>query len=288
MVLWELSVSFFRKVGIVAAGFVLASVLVYGELVLDWRTPRSEQSIHFALTAPAGFLIADYNRLQTAMKQKYGERISVSVPVTGFPENRTGIAEISLDGEVLETQSLKRLSDVYGLFVIGPDDPEPIRFPFQLAPDQYLASLNQSLVKKLKDHFKKAPRVWFEFSDTDWTIDRCFSLKSGLGLGIVGDVLRLQEGTSCVVTWKGKRLSSMLVFVGRADGEPWLRPFSESLCHSITKAGLRRLDAEAADSLEYAACILGDQTTNAAARKPTFGAVYAVRPGHRLERLARI
>jgi hypothetical protein len=106
---------FLRKVGILAAGLVLAGVLAYGELVLDWRTPRSEQSIDFALTAPSAFLMADYNRLQTAMKQKYGERISVSVPVTGYSKSRTGIAEISLDGKVLETQSLKRLSNVYGL-----------------------------------------------------------------------------------------------------------------------------------------------------------------------------
>jgi hypothetical protein len=105
-------------------------------------------------------------------------------------------------------------------------------------------------------------------------IDRWSSLKSGLGLGIVGDVLRLQEGTSCVVTWKGKQPSSMLVFVGRADGEPWLRPFSESLCHSITKAGLRRLDAEAANGLDYAACILGDQATSAVPGRPLFGTVY--------------
>jgi hypothetical protein len=281
-------VSLLKKVGILTAASALAGVMAYGELVLDWRTPHAKQSIHFALTAPAAFLMADYNRLQTAMKQKYGERISVSVPVTGFSESSTGIAEISLDGKVLETQSLKRLSDVYGLFVIGPDGPEPIRFPFQLAPDQYLASLDRSLAKKLKDHFKQAPRAWFEFSDTDWTIDQCSSLKSGLGLGIVGDVLRLQEGTSCVVTWKGKQPSSMLVFVGRADGEPWLRPFSESLCHRITKAGLRRLDAEAANGLNYAACILGDHATSDTSRRPLFGAVYAVKPEHKLERIARI
>jgi hypothetical protein len=277
-----------RKIGTLATGLVFAGALTYGELVLDWRTPHSEQSIRFALTASTGFLIADYDRLQAAMKQKYGERVSVSVPVTGYSENKTGIAEVSLDGKVQETQSLKRLSDVYGLFLIGPDDSEPIRFPFLLAPDQYLAAIDRSLVNKLKDHFKRAPQVWFEFSDADWAIDRCSSLKSGLGLGIVGDLLRLQEGTSCVVKWKGKQPRSMLVFVGRADGESWLRPFSERLCRSITKTGLQRLDAETADGLDYAACILGDQTTKAVSQKPTFGAVYAVRRDHGLERLSRI
>jgi hypothetical protein len=208
--------------------------------------------------------------------------------VTGYSENRTGFAEVSLDGKVRETQSLKRLSDVYGVFLIGADDPEPIRFPFLLAPDQYLAALDRSLVKKLKDHFRRAPQVWFEFSDADWAIDRCTSLKSGLGLGIVGDLLRLQEGTSCVVTWKGRQPHSMLVFVGRADGEPWLRLFSERLCRGITKTGLQRLGARTGDGIDYAACILGDQTAKTVSQNPLFGTVYAVRPDHGLERLSRI
>jgi hypothetical protein len=280
--------SLLKKVGILAAASALAGVIAYGELVLDWRTPTSRQSVQFALTASTAFLVADYNRLQAVMKEKYGERASVSVPVTGYPASKTGIAEISVDGKILETQPLKRLSDVYGLFVINPDDPEPVRFPFRLAPDQYIAALDRSLVKKLKEHFKRVPQAWLEFSDTDWVIDRCSSLKSGLGLGMVGDLLRLQEGTSCVVTWKGKRPRSMLVFVGRADGKPWLRPFSDRLCREIAEIGLRQLDAETADSLNYAACMLGDRATEAASGKPLFGAAYAVAGDRKLERLARI
>ena len=163
-------VSPLRKIAIAAAGFALLGVLAYSELVLDWRTPHADQKIKFALTSSAGFLMADYNRLQAEMKQKYGERVSVSVPVTEHPKNRNGVAEVSLDGNVIETHSLRKLSDVYGLFVVAPDDPEPIRFPFRLEPDQYLANLDRSLVKKLTDHFKQAPRAWFGFGDGDWTI----------------------------------------------------------------------------------------------------------------------
>jgi hypothetical protein len=284
----EFRVPHLQKFAIGAAVAALLGVLAYTELVLDWRTPDANQKINFALTSNSAFLMADYNRLQAEMKQKYGERVSVSVPVTGSPANKTGVAEISLDGSILETRSLRRLSDVYGLFVANADGSDPIRFPFRLGPDQNLENLDRSIVKDLTQHFKRVPQAWFEFTDADWTIDRCSSAKSGLGLGIVGDVLRLQEGTSCVVSWKGKQPSSMLVFVGRADGEAWLRPFSERLCRNISEAGLQRLDSETAGGLNYAACVLGNQATNSGSGKSLFGTVYAVRHDFGFERLARI
>ena len=277
-----------QKIMIAVAGFALASAFTYGELVLDWRTPHADHKIKFALTSSSAFLMADYHRLQDDMKTRYGDRVSVSVPITGYPAGKTGVAEVSLDGKVLESHSLKRLSDVYGLFIVGPDNSDPVRFPFRIGPDQNLANLDRSLVKTLAEHFKQTPRAWFEFTDTDWTIDQCFSVKSGLGLGIIGDTLRLQDGTSCVVRWKGKRPSSMVVFVGRADGKGWLRPFGERLCRTITETELRRLDKEIADGLDYAACLLGDQTTSVGRGTSLFGATHGFGQGRRLERLAKI
>ena len=273
-----------RKAAITAAVVTLASGLAYGELVRDWRTPRSDRLIDFALAPSTSLLIADYDRLRTAMAQRYGERVSVSVPVSGPPGPGIGMAEVSLDGKIVETHSLKRLSDVYGLFVIGADAAQPIRFPFQLAPDQYVAGLEHSLVEKLSSRFKRSPRAWFAFSDTDWAIDQCASLKSGLDLGIAGRVLGLAEGTSCIVSWQGQRHSSMLVFVGRADGKPWLRTFSQFLCRNIAAAGLRRL-ADGPDDVEYAACILGDRSTETGPGTSLFGAAYAVKPDHQLARM---
>jgi hypothetical protein len=273
---------------IAIAGFMLVSALAYVELVLDWRTLHAEHQMKFALTSSAGFLMADYERLKTEMKGKYGDRVGVSVPVTGYPVAQNGVAEVSLDGKVLENRSLRKLSDVYGLFIVGPDGPEPIRFPFKIAPDQNPASLDRSLVKTLADHFKRVPQAWFAFSDTDWTIDRCFSVKSGLGLGLIGDLLHLEEGTSCIVRWNGKRPGSIIVFVGRADGKAWLRPFSARLCRSITETGIQRLDPETAKGLDYAACLLGDQTTNTGHGTSLFGATYGFRQDRRLQRLAEI
>jgi hypothetical protein len=267
---------------------MLAGAIAYGELVLDWRTPRSQEPIDFALTGSASFLMADYDRLKGDMERKYGQKVSVEVPVTGSAINKNGMAEVSLDGKVLETHSLRRLSTVTGLFIVSPQDPNAVRFPFKLDPNQNLAAIDRGVVKELKEHFKRIPAPWFEFSDADWSIDRCSSLRAGLGLGVIGEVLHLQEGTSCIVTWKGKQPRSMLVFVGRADGNSWLRPFSERLCRAVTDSGLERLDGSTAESLDYAACILGDQATREASQKALFGAVYAVRRDHRLEKLARI
>jgi hypothetical protein len=273
---------------IAIAGFMLVSALAYGELVLDWRTLHAEHQMKFALTSSAGFLMADYEQLKAEMKRKYGDRVGVSVPVTGYPAAQNGVAEVSLDGKVLENRSLRKLSDVYGLFIVDPDRAEPIRFPFRIAPDQNLANLDRSLVKTLTDHFKRVPQAWFEFSDTDWTIDQCFSVKSGLGLGVIGDLLRLEEGTSCIVRWNGKRPGSIIVFVGRADGKAWLRPFSARLCRSITETEIQRLDPETAKGLDYAACLLGDQTTNAGHGTSLFGATYGFRQDRRLQQLAGI
>jgi hypothetical protein len=277
-----------QKIAIAAGCTVLAGAIAYGELVLDWRTPRSQQPIDFALTGSASFLMADYNRLKSDMEQKYGEQVSVSVPVTGSPANKNGMAEVSLDGKVMETHSLRRLSTVTGMFIVSPQNPDAVRFPFKLDPNQNLATIDQGVVKELKEHFKRVPAPWFEFSDADWSIDHCSSSRAGLGLGIIGEVLHLQEGTSCVVTWKGKQPRSMLVFVGRADGNSWLRTFSERLCRSVTDSGLERLDAPTAKGLDYAACILGDQATREASQKALFGAVYAVGRDRRLEKLALI
>jgi hypothetical protein len=277
-----------RNIAVVALCLGLAGLLAYAELVLDWRTPEGDRTVQFALTSNAAFLMADADRLQSEMKTKYGERVSVTVPVTGHPKAETGVAQVSLDGTLVETHSLRKLSRVYGLFVVDPNDPDPIRFPFELDPEQNLQTINRSVVKELTDHFKRVPQTWFAFTDADWSIARCNSVKSGLGLGLIGGLLRLQEGTFCVVTWKGKRAGSMLVFVGRADGKAWLQPFTERVCRNITENGLAQLSAEVAERPDYAACILGNQTTDTGpGMSSLFGSVFLVGQ-YRLERIGRI
>jgi hypothetical protein len=227
------------------------------------------------------------------MKAKYGENVEVGVPVGGGAKENAGVAQITLDGKLLETHSLRRLGDVTGLFIVDPNAADPIRFPFRIDPHQNLAHLERSLLKVLSEQFKQAPQGWLEFTDNDWTIDRCSQVTSGLGLGLIGDVLRLEEGTSCVVSWKGKRPRSMLVFVGRADGRAWLQRFSQRICRDIAEDALQRLDGGTGALPDYAACVLGNQASNSGAGTSLFGAVFSVSrhqlwQGHHLAWIGRI
>jgi hypothetical protein len=260
-----------------SAAIALVGAVGYGEFVRDWRAQRSDQSARQAISVNYSLSLVNYNHLLARMKQEYGERVSTNM------DFQSGIIEVVLDGKVIETHvENKTLSDVYGIFMIGPKDAVNTRFPFDLAADQNLANLDRSVRERLKTHFKQVPGEWFEFGDKDWVIDRCVSLPTGLGLGVVGDALRLRKGTACVVTWKGSQPGSMLVSVSRADGDPWMRPFTRRICRAITEIALKRFNPGEPDSPKYAACILADRPAYASARKSLTVGVYSIGPGNEL------
>jgi len=255
--------------------------IAYGELVYDWRIWRSNQRISHAVAVTHSLSVASYTKHGAEMVQKYGERAKASLALD------TGITEVRLDGKVVETYQEKRtLEGVYGMLVIwSRNGVTSTRFPFSLAANQDLAALNLTVADWFKNRLKNLPKAWLEFSDKDWTIDRCETLPAGLGLGAVGDMLRLREGTSCVVTWKGPQPGSMLISVNRADGDPWMRPFTRRLCRAITEAALNRFVPAAPDSPKYAACIVADRPDYASAQKSLALNVYSVGPSNALARM---
>ena len=122
-----------QKIGIAAGGLVFAGVLTYGEVVLDWRTRALAATNRFRADGfcrvPDGGLRSAADR--SDMKRKYGEQVSVSVPVTGAPEDETGMAEVSLDGKVAWRRI--RSGDWAaspGCSSVSPENSQPIRFPF--------------------------------------------------------------------------------------------------------------------------------------------------------------
>ena len=264
-----------RTVGIAAVAIIGA--IAYGELVYDWRTSRSSQSISHAITVNYSLSLVSYNKHAAEMVQKYGEQVKTSLA------GDTGIVEVTLDDKVVETHREKRtLEQVFGMLVIrSRNGIVSTRFPFSLAAHQDLAGLYMRVADRLRNRFKQ-PKAWYEFSDEDWTIDRCETLPAGLGLGAVGEMLRLREGTACVVTWKGSQPGSMLISVSRADGDPWMRPFAGRICRGITQAALKRFDPVAPDSPKYAACILADRPDYATAKESLTLSVYSVEAGNTL------
>jgi hypothetical protein len=276
---------YFRTIGICAAAIALVGAIAYGELVSDVRTPRANQFARFTIGGTYSISLVSYNQYMADMKEKYGERAVTTMPLD------TGITEVTLDGKLLERRAEKRtLAGVIGLFVIGPDDAVKMRFPFDLAAKQDLSGLDRSLAGGFKKRFSSVPKQWLEFTDSEWTIDRCVSQTAGLGLGSIGEALRLREGTFCVVTWKGPQSGSMLISVNRADGDPWMRPFAKRICRSIVQAALNRFDPAAPDSPKYAACILEDRPDYGNARESLSVSAYSVEPGNTLawmEQLSR-
>lgn len=227
-----------------------------------------------------GALMAELKSLTDAMKQKHGERTETTLPFD------TGIAEVTLDGKLLETHpEVKRISSVYGIFVFGPDDHITTRFPFEVSANFVSANSNAWIADRLKENLKRPPPAWFEFKDSDWSFDRCTARPKDLEFGFIGSALFLRGGTYCVISWKGEQPGSMLISVSVADGNPWMRPFARRVCRAITEAALGRFDPELPDSPKYAACVLIDRPEYISARKSMAWDVYSVGSGNRLRRM---
>jgi hypothetical protein len=269
-----------RTIGIGTVALALIGFIIYAEFVRDWRTDQSDQPARFTVGVTYSLSLVNYNKLLAENKRRYGDRAETNMDFD------TGTIQVILDGKAIETRAQdKTLNGVQGMFVIGTEDGVSARFPFNIEFRSDFSNPTRSLALFLKQHFKRAPREWFEFSDNDWTIDRCASLSNGFGLRFFGKALDLYEGTACVVTWKGQQPSSMLVSVGRADGDPWMRPFSRRLCRDIVDAALKRFNPGEPSSPKYAACILADRPAYVSAQKSLVVDVYSVDPHNRLARL---
>jgi hypothetical protein len=250
--------------------------------VRDWRTDRSDQAARFTMGVTYSLSLVNYNKLLAENKQRYGERAETNMDFD------SGIIETKVDGQVIETRTEgKTLNGVQGIFVVNTAKGANSRFPFQIdfRPDS--SDPTRPLVQFFKKRFESAPQEWFEFNDADWTIDRCASLPDGFGVGALGKALDLHEGTACVVTWKGLQSGAMLITVARANGDPWLRPFTGRLCRNIVEAALKRFNPGEPGSPKYAACILADRPAYVSARKSLVVDVYSVDPYNRLARLDR-
>ncbi|WP_315706881.1 MULTISPECIES: hypothetical protein [unclassified Bradyrhizobium] len=269
------------KIGLVIAAIALLSVLAYGELVLDWRVASARQNIRFTMGVTQSVEIAEYNSFEHAMRRKYGAAVDTKLPLD------TGVAEVRLNGAVMETNSdLKRIDGVYGIFLLGSDDSIRTRFPFEVSAGFGAANSKAWITEHLKKSFRRAPQIWFAFDDNDWMLDRCTASPRDLGLGPIGTALRLRGGTSCVTIWKGKQLpGSMLISVTVADGNPWMRPFTRRLCRAVTEAALGQLTSKSADRPNYAACVLIDRPELHSARKSLTVDAYSIAENGDLHRM---
>jgi hypothetical protein len=267
----------------IALAVLASGALGWAELVLDWRTPRSDVAQNHALGVNVGISLAPYNRAAQEAKQKYGDGAKVSFE---FPPGRT---RIESEGNIVhEETAVRRLNDVIGIFLIGQRGRADMAFPFRLAPDQDPQRIQRTLAVPIRDRFGKAMAQRLpSFTDQDWSIDRCVKLPDGLGLGGLGLLLRLRKGAACVVTWSRSQPAptSMLISVSLADGDPWMRPFAPRLCRAITETALAQVDLAERDRPAYAACVLADRPARDGAQRALSSYVFAIGPGPQLARM---
>jgi hypothetical protein len=79
----------------------------------------------------------------------------------------------------------------------------------------------------------------------------------------------------------------MLISVERADGAPWMRPFSRRIYRAIVDDALERFNPDQSDGPRYAGCILADRPAYVSAQKSLVVEMYAVGPHNRLARMER-
>lgn len=231
----------------------LAVGCAYAEFVLDLRAPRAAVKISGAFTNNISFSLREFNALSPQLEAQYGERAEIS-----FSQ---GKITVELDGKILEERETPyRLAEVLGvLAVTNPNDSRDI-FPFLLAPDQDLSRIERHLAERMTNRFADALPQWMlAFTDDDWSIGDCGPL--GTRVGWFVRALRYSGGTACTVVSKSKPVS-MRISVSRAEGDPWMRPFSRWICRAITQAALwSARNDPALPAPSYATCVLADRPT---------------------------
>jgi hypothetical protein len=258
-----------------AAGIVVAmAVAGYAEFVADIRAPRSSLAKKQAIEASLAVRTADFQRAQEDMKRKWGPRAQTSVEASG-------VLTTTVYGKVVQQSNLPaQFYDASGLFVIGPPGQLASTFPFHIDPhkDPDEAESSEPLTA-LKS------RLGVEFNDEDAVPDTCVAL-SASDLGRLGALLRLETGTFCVVYWRGASPASMVIGVMLAHGDPWMRPFSERICRSLTSIALRRVaSVDRTPPPDYAGCVLVDRPDRSEVGQMLRAHVYEVRRDSTLARI---
>jgi hypothetical protein len=255
-------------VAIVAIAAVVAGAAAYAELVLDIRTRASNQTYVTAVGLHVATSLVRYNEIREEMRAKHGDRADVSLSIPDGP------LTVRVDGIlVYEAAQPSELEAVVGFIAPGEHGAYGPRFPFLIEPGKTTAPPAGFTARMRAEFSSAAPADLLRFADADWRLGECRPLGLHLGLGRVGSWLRLDRGTACMVSWIGPRPASMLIVVGTAEGDPWLRPFTGRICRAVVDGALAGADR---DLPEYAACVLVDRPGRRSAREALTVSVFDV------------
>lgn len=249
--MWSRPVIVICILGALVAGFL--------ELVLDVRVPRSALIEFHAVDTERTIDLTTTETKSAAMKAKYGPDAVTT------RESQPLRWVVQVDGKVVH-QDLIETPGPIGFVAIGARGKTASMFPFRLNPQDasppHYITLAQLRARAAQT---KDPRVtrFFEFNDANTTKGPCAVLEPA-DLGPVGKLLRVDAGKFCILDWTGARRGSALIGTVLADGDPWMRPFTQRICRSLTMLALRKIAADRRQPLDYVACLLVDRPARAA------------------------
>jgi hypothetical protein len=250
--------------GLAAAGFA--------ELVLDIRAPRSILVENHAFDTDMFSPIKDFDAFDASMRTKYG--VDAVTTIQTLPLR--WVVEVD-DKVVHEELQPVTFGGVTGLFVIGSRGRYASLFAFRLDP-QEVPPPRQYSPTMLRNRFKSSLMAkYLDFNDADVVQGPCVVLAPS-DFGLIGTLLRLNTATYCIIDWRGKARASILVGAVLADGDPWMRPFTQRICRSLTSLALRKIADARPQPPEYAACILVDRPTHEGSTENSRHHVYEVGP----------
>jgi hypothetical protein len=242
--MWSRPVIVICILGALVAGFL--------ELVLDVRVPRSALIEFHAVDAERTMDLTTTETKSAAMKAEYGPNAVTTL------ESQPLRWLVQVDGKVVRQDLIYTFGSVIGFIAIGARGKTASMFPFGINPQGVSLSHDITLMRlhgraaQIKD-----PRVTrlLEFNDANTTKGPCAVLEPA-DLGPVAKLLRMDAGKFCILDWTGARRGSALIGAVLADGDPWMRPFSQRICRSLTMLALRKIAADRRQPLDYAACLL--------------------------------
>ena len=254
--------------GVAVTLLVVGTILwLTSELVADIRAPRSLLAKKQAIEASLSVRTADFHRAEEDIKRKWGPHAQTSI-------GASGVLTTTVGGKVVQQSSLPaQFYDASGIIVVGLPGQLQSTFPFHIDPhkDPDEAADSSEPLTALKK------RLGIDFNDDDAPAGTCVAL-SPSDLGRLSTLLQFETGTFCVVYWRGASPASMLIGVVLARGDPWMRPFSERLCRSLTPIGLLRVaEVDHTPPPDYAGCVLVDRPDRSEVGQILRAHVYEVR-----------
>ncbi len=247
-------------------------------MVGDQFEARSRLVAGRAVATNYSMRIADFQTMADAATKKYGPTSKTSLT--------NGQVETMLDGKVVETSTIKaRVSEVFGMLMVGPRRDEMARFPFFLRVSGK-GEPERDIGERVRSRFGKQAPGLFEFNDFDWVNLSCWAQPEPDAGRMFADAKpRLGRAELCLVRWRVGQPRTMLIGALAADGGDFVRDASRPICRTLVAQWLEMPEVSGREGFtDFAACVLVHDPDRGAlgASKTVVEHMYEVRPDHGL------